>query len=207
MLQTRASTPPALLGAAVPPGPSRGPAVAGSNSLRSPELGERAALARIGRSVVHAGFALPRDAGQTCPQGYAPRQEPSRRWGLRRRGPPGRCAGPHRENWPEVGVPKPEDRARGSERRLQPPRVAGSGGPAVGLEVKGKGPPASSPGGGLLQAGIAAAGKERRSQTGIVAVGRETPVLTRPHLPDPAGDRGPNFRALRCRRGRFGRLR
>ena len=28
-------------------------------------------------------------------------------WGLRRRGPAGRCAGPHRENWPEVGVPVP----------------------------------------------------------------------------------------------------
>ena len=28
-------------------------------------------------------------------------------WGLRRRGPAGRCAGPHRENCPEVGVPLP----------------------------------------------------------------------------------------------------
>ena len=28
-------------------------------------------------------------------------------WGLRRRGPAGRCADPHRENWPEVGVPVP----------------------------------------------------------------------------------------------------
>ena len=28
-------------------------------------------------------------------------------WGLRGRGPAGRCAGPHREDWPEVGVPWP----------------------------------------------------------------------------------------------------
>ena len=37
--------------------------------------------------------------------GSAPRGEPSHRWGLNRRGPVGRCAGPHRENWPDVGVP------------------------------------------------------------------------------------------------------
>ena len=31
-------------------------------------------------------------------------------WGLRGRGPAGRCAGPHREDWPEVGVPWPAPR-------------------------------------------------------------------------------------------------
>ena len=68
-----------------------------------------------------AGFALPRDAGRrpvaSSPGGgplshailplRGTRREGSHPdgWGLRRRGPAGRCAGPHRENCPEVGVP------------------------------------------------------------------------------------------------------
>ena len=56
------------------------------------------------------------------PQRYAPRREPSRRlgsagWGLCRRGPAGRCAGPHRENWPEVGVPSRPRASAQSARR------------------------------------------------------------------------------------------
>ena len=60
------------------------------------------------RSVIGAGFALPRDAGRrpaaSSPgggplsraillfRGYAPRREPSHSWDLTRRGPAGRCA-------------------------------------------------------------------------------------------------------------------
>ena len=126
-------------------------------SARSPRPHERdAALTLAWRSVVGTGFALPRDRGaassvqvsrsRAMPVGDRrstvarhPALGGTRRdgnrpdgWGLRRRGPAGRCAdrrsafqavlaplldgryavrgpvgggaGPHRENWPEVGV-------------------------------------------------------------------------------------------------------
>ena len=83
--------------------------------VRSREIGDR------GGGVVGAGFALPRDAGRGAPglasappvarhPALSTRREENHPdgWGLCRRGPAGRCAGPHRENWPEVGVPVPE---------------------------------------------------------------------------------------------------
>ena len=82
-------------------------------SARSPRPHERdAALTLAWRSVVGTGFALPRDAGRRPALRFArrPALRGTRRdgnrpdgWGLRRRGPAGRCAGPHRGL--EVGVP------------------------------------------------------------------------------------------------------
>ena len=75
---------------------------------RHPVLGEAAALTLAWRSVIGAGFALPRDAGRR-PAASSPGGGPLSRaillltgtrregshpdgWGLRRRGPAGRCA-------------------------------------------------------------------------------------------------------------------
>ena len=85
-----------------------------SRSRAMPVGGRRSAVRLAGRSVVGAGFALPRDAGRRPPPGelagaplrappclerYAPRWEPSRRLGP---APPRPCGPLCR---PEVGVP------------------------------------------------------------------------------------------------------
>ena len=51
------------------------------------------------------------------------------------RGPPGRCAGPHRENWPEVGFPLPVTREGGWGLR-RPPACGGLCRPEVGVPLR-----------------------------------------------------------------------
>ena len=104
-----------------------------SESAGDPSRLNRAAHRCVSVGILNAAWVLPRgippsralSAGRLAPTGRTGRPRRSRGfhhrllrgtrregshpdgWGLRRRGPAGRCADPHRENWPEVGVPVP----------------------------------------------------------------------------------------------------
>ena len=62
---------------------------------------------------------------------------PADGWGLRRRDPPGRGAGPHRENWPEVGVPFPLSRRSTGSAVAAPRRRRGLACRAFSVELAG----------------------------------------------------------------------